>query len=131
MHDRADGHLERLMALKVIVIVATAGRKEISDRLLQHLENQTNPPDEVIVSAPDPSHVGTYQTKHFPTSHVFGTMGSTAQRNLGLASALGRCDVITFFDDDFLPADDYLEQLKSGFEGNHDWTVVMGRTIHD
>ena len=119
------------MALKVIIIVATAGRREIVDRFLQHLEKQRRPPNEVIVSAPDRSHVGSYQTQHFPTSYLFGRMGLTTQRNLGLESALGRCDVITFFDDDFLPADDYLEQVETGFEGNHDWTVVMGQAIHD
>jgi len=119
------------MALKVIIIVATAGRREIVDRFLQHLETQRRPPDEVVVSAPDGSHIGSYLTKHFPTSYIFGKIGLTAQRNIGLESALGRCDVITFFDDDFLPADDYLEQLECGFEGNHDWAVVMGRVIHD
>jgi GT2 family glycosyltransferase len=119
------------MALKVIIIVATAGRREIADCFLQHLETQRRPPDEVVVSAPNRSHVGSYQTKHFPTSYVFGKMGLTAQRNLGIESALGRCDVITFFDDDFLPAEDYVEQVESGFEGNRGWTVVMGRAVHD
>jgi cellulose synthase/poly-beta-1,6-N-acetylglucosamine synthase-like glycosyltransferase len=43
--------------------------------------------------------------------------------------ALGRCDIITFFDDDFLSADDYLRRLEGAFEGHPDWAVIMGMPL--
>ena len=43
-----------------VIIPTTRGRKDLLPRLLEHLENQTSPPGEVIVSAPDESHVTPY-----------------------------------------------------------------------
>jgi GT2 family glycosyltransferase len=117
--------------LRLVVIIATAGRKEILNRLLAHLESQVRPPDEVIVSAPDEAHIDPYQPKRFPVSYVLGKLGLTAQRNQALEGALARSDVITFFDDDFLPADDYLERLEAAFEDYADCAVIMGHAVHD
>lgn len=117
--------------MKLVVIVATAGRSSIVDRFLAHLETQTRPPDEVIVSAPSKVDAGSYQPGRFPVSQVFGQIGLTAQRNRGLELALGRSHVITFFDDDFLPADNYLERLEAAFKDHPDWAVIMGDAIHD
>jgi len=55
----------------------------------------------------------------------------SAQRNTALAVALDRFDIVTFFDDDFLPADDYLARVIEAFEQNCDWAVVMGRVVAD
>jgi len=117
--------------MKLIVIIATAGRRDLVDRLLAHLDTQRRPAYEAIISAPDASHVGTYQSSTFPTTCLFGRKGSSAQRNLGLEYALGRADVITFLDDDFLPASDYLERVMSAFEENPDWAVVRGHAVQD
>ena len=120
-----------IAALKLIIIIATAGRKHCVDGLLRHLEAQTRPPDAVVISAPDESHADSCKRYSFPVTYVFGKMGLTAQRNLGLEQALGRCDIITFFDDDFLPAEDYLEQLEEVFDKHPDLAVVSGHAVHD
>jgi GT2 family glycosyltransferase len=44
---------------------------------------------------------------------------------------MARSDVITFFDDDFLPADDYLERLEAAFGEYPDCAVIMGHAVHD
>lgn len=117
--------------MKLIVIIATAGRRDLVSRLLSHLEAQRRPADEVIISAPDKTHVRSYQSCSFPITCLFGRRGLCAQRNLGLEYALGRADVITFFDDDFLPASDYLERVSSAFEENTNWAVVRGHAVQD
>ncbi len=117
--------------MKLIVIIATAGRPDLVDRLLSHLEAQRRPPDEAIVSAPDETHVSSFETQSFMTTRVYGKSGLTAQRNLALECALDRADVITFFDDDFLPASDYLERLEAAFEEHPDWAMVRGHAVHD
>lgn len=117
--------------MKLVVAIPTLGRCEQLARLLAHLEHQTRSPDEVIVSAPDATHVESIQTERFPTSVIFGKKGLTAQRNNALEHAARRFDIITFFDDDFVPADDYLARVINGFEAHDDWTVVMGHAIRD
>jgi GT2 family glycosyltransferase len=62
---------------------------------------------------------------------VFGAHGLCAQRNRALAEALARSDIITFFDDDFLPAPDYLKRVEEVFTRNPDWAVLRGDVILD
>jgi GT2 family glycosyltransferase len=117
--------------LKLVVIIATAGRAELVGQLLRHLETQTRPPDEVVLAAPDASHLDPYHPQRFAVSRVFGRLGLTAQRNLALELALSHSDVIIFFDDDFLPADDYLERVEQAFTANPQWSVLFGHAVHD
>lgn len=117
--------------MKLATVIPTLGRKAQLARLLRHLEAQTRPPDEVIVSAPDPSHVELPEPLSYPVTLVFGTTGSCAQRNAGLERALDRFDIISFIDDDFIPADDYFELVAQAFEDSPEFAVVMGQVIRD
>jgi hypothetical protein len=95
------------------------------------LGDQTRLPDEVIVSAPDATHVELPEDCPFPLSLVFGPMGSSAQRNTALVPSLARFDIITFFDDDFVPSTEYLAQVEKAFVENDGWAVVMGMVVRD
>ena len=117
--------------MKLVAVIPTLGRKRQIDRLLSHLERQQRKPDEVIISAPDSTHVEPYRSTSFPISYVFGQRGLSAQRNLALSHALPRSDIVTFFDDDFLPADSYLKIVAGCFETHSDWAVIMGRVVAD
>ncbi|PDT83703.1 glycosyltransferase family 2 protein [Sinorhizobium sp. BJ1] len=117
--------------MRLVVIIATFGRKEQLVRLLEHLERQERLPDEVIVSAPDEEHIKPVEKGSFPISFVFGKRGLCAQRNHALSHALGLFDVVTFFDDDFIPQDDYLRLLEAAFQERQDWAVVMGHVVKD
>jgi GT2 family glycosyltransferase len=117
--------------MKLVVIIPTADRKTQVNRLLRHIGLQERPPDEVIISAPDPTHVEEYQATNFSLSYVFGKRGLSAQRNQALERALDASDIITFFDDDFLPADNYLRLLVAAFEQHPELAVVMGHVVED
>jgi GT2 family glycosyltransferase len=117
--------------MKLVLIIPTLGRPGQVLRLLAHLARQSRPPDEVVVSAPDASHIDLPETSPFPISLVLGRRGLAAQRNAALARALSHFDIITFFDDDFVPADDYLQLVERSFAGNVGLAVVMGRVVRD
>jgi GT2 family glycosyltransferase len=116
---------------RIIVIIPTFGRRGLATHVLRQLARQTRLPDEVILSAPDESHVERVEGLPFTMSYAFGPAGLCSQRNTAMAGALGRCDFISFFDDDFIPADTYLEKLVEGFESHPEWVVVMGRVLKD
>jgi GT2 family glycosyltransferase len=116
--------------MKLTVVIATYGRKALLDRTLAFLEGQSRLPDAVVVSAPDEGHVA-QRDAPFPLSFVFGARGLCAQRNRALERVLDDCDIITFFDDDFLPAADYLEVLEQGFIAHPDWAVARGDAVVD
>jgi glycosyltransferase involved in cell wall biosynthesis len=117
--------------MKLAVIIPTHGRKGLVNRLLLRLEHQRRLPDTVIVSAPDSSHVEEYRAQCLRVEYVYGRQGLAAQRNQALDRALDRFDVITFFDDDFLPAADYLALLVDAFEAHPEWAVITGNVVRD
>lgn len=116
--------------MKLTVVIATYGRKALLGRTLAFLEGQSRLPDAVVVSAPDESHVEERETA-YPLSFVFGARGLCAQRNKALEQVLSQSDIITFFDDDFLPAADYLEVLEQGFAAHPNWVVARGDAVVD
>jgi len=120
-----------MRCMKVVVIIATHGRRSLLHRVVTHLESQTRLPDEVIISAPDPSDVGSLPSSRFKICYAFGRKGLTAQRNAALEIALPKSDIVTFFDDDFLPATDYLELLAAAFRHNPQWAVITGNVLLD
>jgi glycosyltransferase involved in cell wall biosynthesis len=117
--------------MRVCIIIPTLNRSSLLPSVLAYLDEQTRPPLEVILSAPDQSHVVDYHPKHYRLSCVFGSKGLCAQRNRAMDQALKRSDIITFFDDDFLPAHDYIEKLVAIFERNPGWAVVTGYVAAD
>lgn len=123
--------LEIELSMKLAVIIATFGRKEQLAHLIEHLARQERLPDEVLVSAPDETHIQVYETRKFPISIVLGRFGLCAQRNQALDQILERFDVITFFDDDFIPEDNYLRLVEQAFLEHLDWAVVMGHVVKD
>jgi GT2 family glycosyltransferase len=117
--------------MKITVIIATFGRQALLDRTLGLLEGQSRLPDRVIVSAPDESHVPRRESGAFPLSFMFGARGSCAQRNRAIDAAAGQSDILTFFDDDFLPAPDYLQVVETAFAAHPDWAVIRGEAVAD
>lgn len=117
--------------MKLAVIIPTIGRSGQLARLLDYLGAQTRLPDQVMVSAPDASHIEMPPATAYPVKLVFGPKGLAAQRNQAMVPALGKFDIITFFDDDFVPSVDYLRQVEEAFAANADWAVVMGRVVRD
>lgn len=117
--------------MQVAVIVPTFGRPAELEQFLSHLDGQTRTPDAVVVSAPDRTHVPPYAPRRYPLSVVVGPSGLCAQRNRAMQVVLPWADIITFFDDDFLPADTYLERLVEHFQRFDDVAAIMGHAAVD
>lgn len=94
--------------MKITVIIASYGRADILSRMLRYLERQTRLPDAVILSTPDAAHLPDPLDFNLNLSVVHGPSGLTKQRNTALDVAISDADIVVFFDDDFLPADNYL-----------------------
>jgi GT2 family glycosyltransferase len=116
--------------MPLVVIIATANRRCSLQQALVQLETQTRLPNVVVVSAPDESHVEPYLPSRYAIRFLFGAHGSSAQRNRGLDVITDDATVV-FFDDDFVPADDYLEQVETSLADHPDWAVVTGHVLFD
>lgn len=103
---------ERTELLRIHVIVATCGRAETVGKLVRLLENQTRPANGVtVVGTCDADIVGVAEASANATV-LIGRRGLCCQRNLGIATVRDNADVVVFFDDDFVPADTYLEAVE-------------------
>ena len=117
--------------MKIAVVIPTYGRLATVSRLLRHLEGQERLPDAVVVSAADATHAPEAGTYSFPLTVITKANGLCAQRNHALALVLPWADIITFLDDDFIPADDYLLRLVAWFDRVPDAAAIMGHVVID
>jgi GT2 family glycosyltransferase len=118
--------------MRLVVVIASFGRRATLSRTLAHLSRQKRLPDLVLVSAPDESHVDLGTPCAYPVSYVFGSKGSCAQRNLALDHPeCSNAGIAVFFDDDFVPADDYLEKVEAALAQRPDWGGLSGSLLAD
>ena len=117
---------------KVCVIIASIGRAEQLALSVRRLASQTRPPSSILVVSVSPEDVvGLDEITDLPLEVVFGDKGLPKQRNVGLRHMAGKADIIAFFDDDFVPADDYLEVLENLIETRPEVVGATGRVIAD
>ena len=118
--------------LRIAVGVATASRGELVKQTIGLLRNQTRIPD-LLLACPlvsDKVSDRDFPNLPFPIVVATGPCGLCAQRNDILARAAD-CDVVVFFDDDFLPERHYLEQLEQIFQSEKDVVGVTGKVLAD
>jgi GT2 family glycosyltransferase len=117
--------------LSIAVIIATIGRAPTLRKAIDRLARQTRRPDRLIVVGVSPTDVvGLDEATLAPEIHL-ATRGLCSQRNHGLSVLAGKCDLVIFFDDDFLPADKYLANAERLFRENPDVVGATGRMIAD
>lgn len=117
--------------MHIHIAVATTGRPSIVKQVIARLAQQTRPADGVIVvgaSAADVAGlVGTIANLEVTISE----RGLCKQRNAALDRLEDRCDVVVFFDDDFLPAHDFLASLERLLTDHPEVVGVTGRLVAD
>lgn len=117
--------------LKIAIGIATAGRREVLSETVKFLARQTRAPDELIICPSNQDGADSeFLREIFPAVKiVFGETGLPAQRNTIIAGT--SADLLVFFDDDFLPADDYLLEIERLFETRTDVAVATGLVLAD
>jgi GT2 family glycosyltransferase len=116
---------------KLFVIIATVGRPELTALTVDRLADQTRPPDGVIVVSVQPQDVvGVDRVRGNVEVHL-SAKGLPHQRNRGLEQVVSIADTIVFFDDDFIPAANYLAEVERYFAGHPDVVGLTGTLIAD
>jgi GT2 family glycosyltransferase len=119
------------MTLYTAVIIATKDRPQEVSNLLDTLALQTVPPDVIVVSACDPSDVEQSSVGAKNVQVLFGPPGLTAQRNRALSLVQRKCDIVIFFDDDFIPSRFWVERVQMLLATQPDVGCVTGRVLID
>lgn len=116
----------------VVVGIATAGRREQIKLTLAQLAGQLQPPQRIVICPAGADDLDETQLPAVgcPLEVVRGPRGLTAQRNTILA-ACADADVVVFFDDDFYPAPDYIQQVSALFAAHPDLVVATNHPVRD
>jgi GT2 family glycosyltransferase len=96
---------------------------------LDELARQSRPPERIVVCAPCADDIGVVGDE-VKIEVVLGPRGLTCQRN-AILDQVRDCDVIVFFDDDFLPTPSYLEVVERVFTACPDVVMTTGLVIAD
>lgn len=116
--------------LKVGVGIATANRPETIAASVRELELQSRKPDHVVICAPTEADLGGLRESRRGIGIVLQRQGLTVQRNT-ILNRLIDCDVVVFFDDDFIPSASYLETIEEVFLLRPDAVMLTGNVIAD
>ena len=122
--------MEKISGSRVVMAIATVGRPQIVCETIAGLLNQSRVPDAIFVCAPTDKDVEGLAEQIPMVEITLGVRGSCIQRNALIRKAT-REDILVFFDDDFVPHDDYLEKVESIFSKFKDIAVITGRVIAD
>lgn len=122
-------------ACRHAVIVASVGRAELLALTVARLAEQTRPPDLVlVVGVGDADVAGVAAAARGVGLAIevhLAAKGLPIQRNAGLRALGDRADHITFFDDDYLPAHDFLAVADAIYAARPDVVGLTGRLIAD
>jgi hypothetical protein len=98
--------------------------------MLLRLERQTLRPSAIVISCTNDSDVAGLR----PDDHIrvlIGPPGLPAQRNLALTHIPWNCEMVVFFDDDFIADDRWLESAAATFRRDASIHGVTGDVIAD
>ena len=113
----------------VFVAIATAGRRDVLTAMLNELSHQERLPDIVYIAPATPDDVDEHAISRLKlrVEFVHASAGSCPQRNAILDQLKeSRSGTVTFFDDDFFPAKDYLRQAEVLFTTRPEIVIASG-----
>lgn len=120
---------EQSAPARIAVVICSIGRPDTVSDLLPHLAGQTRQADRVVFAVTKPEDIGVDPACAFgpqtSVEVVIAEKGLTRQRNAGLERVLGDCDILVFFDDDFVPSRTALQGIEEAFAL---WPDVNGMT---
>ena len=116
---------------RMYVILATVGRPALVEQTVARVFAQVRPPDGMLVIATSPRDVGNLGRDNPALQVVMTEKGLCRQRNCGLDLVGDRADVVVFFDDDFVPAGDYLANVERLFDSDPAIVGITGDLVDD
>lgn len=116
---------------RIFVVIATVGRAELVCRTVDMLAEQSRAADGVVVATVTPRDVAGVEQAWGKPEVLFSEKGLCRQRNRALAALHGRADIVIFFDDDFIPAPDYIANVEALFRVNPQIVGITGELLAD
>jgi GT2 family glycosyltransferase len=117
--------------MRIDIGIATSDRRDVLRDTIEHISRLRGRTGRIIVCPARPEHIDQDAALALDCGIVIigGPQGLPAQRNAILDAS--DADVVIFFDDDFLPAANFIEEVERIFEAHEDVAVATGHVIAD
>lgn len=117
--------------MRMHVVFATVGRAALLARTVDRMADQSRAPDGIVVSATSTGDVAGLDAARPQVELLLGDKGLCRQRNRALRHLAGKTDVVVFFDDDFVPHNDFLAMIEEIFLQDPDVVGATGDLVAD
>ena len=117
--------------LSVAVVIASLGRPELIEQMRGLIAAQTRAPDMLLYSVVSEGDIPADFAQNDACKVIMGNKGLCAQRNNALNFLGDAYDVIVFYDDDYIPASNSVEQIAEFFRLHPDVAGATGNVIAD
>ena len=111
------------------VIIASANRAILLEDTLSQVVKFFGDSAEIVLSVPDESSIPKNIDPIVKVTR--GSRGASAQRNAGIKDASQNSEYFVFFDDDTVPANDYLAEVEKFFDDNPSVLGMHGFVIQN
>lgn len=116
---------------RIAVALASLGRPDILAVAVRHMKAQSRRPDRIVLSVVSDADLPREPDVLRDVEIVKGPAGLTNQRNAALDVLEKDCDLIVFYDDDFIPSRYSLERIIAFFEANPEVGGATGLVLAD
>jgi len=118
-------------SLSVAVVIASLGRPDLLNCMIKRMAAQSVPPKLLLFSTVTPQDLPEdfVETEHVKA--IFAPKGLTRQRNAALDLIGESCDIVLFYDDDFVPSLHAIENVSRFFAAHPDVVGATGHVLAD
>ncbi|MBC2665167.1 glycosyltransferase family 2 protein [Novosphingobium flavum] len=117
--------------LTVAVVIASLGRPDLIDRMIERMARQTVLPAVLLFSVTAAADLPEGFAETDRVKAVFGRKGLPRQRNAALDWLGGGYDIVVFFDDDYVPSLLSVEKVAGFFRAHADVVGATGLVLAD
>lgn len=117
--------------LSVAVVVASLGRPDLINAMIERMASQTVQPQLLLFSTVSPGDLPEDFVERDGVKAIFGPKGLTRQRNAALDHIGQSCDIVLFYDDDYVPSLHAVENVARFFAAHPDVLGATGLVLAD
>jgi GT2 family glycosyltransferase len=116
---------------RIAIVIASTGRPVELGRWIDHLRRQTVQPTILVCAVVKPTDLPDWEKTPDNVKVVLCAPGLPIQRNAALEEIMELCDIVAFFDDDYVPSRYCVEGIERFFRTHPDIVAANGVLLAD
>jgi hypothetical protein len=116
---------------RIAIVIASTGRPVELGRWIDHVRRQTVQPVALVYAVVKVTDLPDWDKTPENVTVMFCAPGLPIQRNAALETVLKLCDIIAYFDDDYVPSSYCIEGIDAFFEAHPDVVAANGVLLAD